>query len=117
MSKKTCEDHLLSSGVPLEYSVISIFEELGIRDPGEYRYERKTESGLPQVFSVDVHAVKVDPRRDLHIECLVECKYRHDGTNWVFMPMEYASDEAATLLNSSSQWTNVVSIDDWTGAF
>jgi|SRR5438477_1426406 len=89
MSKKTWKDHLLSSGLPLEYSVIRIFEELGIRDPGEYSYERKTSDGLSQVFSVDVHAKKVDPKRDLHIECLVECKYRHDGTKWVFMPREY----------------------------
>ena len=89
MSKKTWKDHLLSSGVPLEYSVIRIFEELGIRDPGEYRYERKDANGLSQVFSVDVHSQKVDPHRDLRIECLVECKYRHDGTNWVFMPREY----------------------------
>jgi hypothetical protein len=90
MSKKTWKDHLLSSGVPLEYSVIRIFEELGIRDPGEYRYERATPDGLSQVFSVDVHAKKVDPHRDLHIECLVECKYRHDGTKWIppFLPCQ-----------------------------
>ena len=89
MSKKTWKDHLLSSGVPLEYSVIRIFEELGIRDPGEYSYERKATDGLSQVFSVDVHAKKVDARRNLYIECLVECKYRHDGTKWIFMPRDY----------------------------
>ena len=89
MSKKTWKDHLLSSGLPLEYSVIRIFEELGIRNPGEFRYERKTPDGLSQVFSVDVHAVKSDRDRDLHLECLVECKYRHDGTNWVFIPRQY----------------------------
>jgi hypothetical protein len=89
MSKKSWKDHLLSSGVPLEYSVIRIFEELGIRDPGEYRYERKTEEGLPQIFSVDVYARKLDVRRTLYIDCLVECKYRHDGTKWVFVPREY----------------------------
>lgn len=88
-TKKTWKNHLLSSGVPLEYSVLRIFEELGIRDAGEYRYERKTADGVAQVFSVDVHAKKVDPRRGLYIECLVECKYRHDGTNWIFVPKEY----------------------------
>jgi hypothetical protein len=87
--KKTWKDHLLSSGVPLEYSVIRIFEELGIRDPGEYRYERKMADGLAQVFSVDVYAKKTDIQRMLYVECLVECKYRHDGTNWVFLPREY----------------------------
>ncbi len=74
MSKKTWKDHLLSSGVPLEYSVIRIFEELGIRDAGEYRYERKTADGVAQVFSVDVHAKKIDSHRGLNIECLVECE-------------------------------------------
>jgi hypothetical protein len=44
---------------------------------------------VAQVFSIDVHAKKIDPDRALYIECLVECKYRHDGTNWVFVPREY----------------------------
>jgi hypothetical protein len=89
MSKKIWKDHLLSSGVPLEYSVIRIFEELGIRDAGEFCYERKTAEGVPQIFSVDVHSMDYDIRREFWIECLVECKYRHDGTKWVFVPQEY----------------------------
>jgi hypothetical protein len=89
MSKKSWKDHLLSSGVPLEYSIIRIFQELGISDPGEYRYERKTLDGSSQVFSVDVHSKKFDIDRDLQVECLVECKYRHDGTKWVFLPQNY----------------------------
>ena len=89
MSSKTWKEYLLSSGVPLEYSAIRIFEELGIMNPGEYRYERKTESGLPQVFSVDVQATQYDVGRELYIDCLVECKYRHDETNWVFTPRNY----------------------------
>jgi hypothetical protein len=89
MSKKSWKDHLLSSGVPLEYSIIRIFQELGISDPGEYRYERKTPDGLSQAFSVDVHSRKFDVDRELQVECLVECKYRHDGTKWVFLPQNY----------------------------
>jgi hypothetical protein len=41
MHKKSWKDHLLSSGVPLEYSVIRIFEEL----QGEGGYEDKTKIG------------------------------------------------------------------------
>jgi hypothetical protein len=89
MSNKSWKDHLLSSGVPLEYSVRQMFEDLGIDDPGEYHYERKTPEGVSQVFSVDVHSRNIDVERDLRIECLVECKYRHDGTRWVFMPRQY----------------------------
>lgn len=86
---KSWKEHLLSSGVPLEYSVIQIFDELGIHDTEEYRYQRKTADGVPQVFSVDVASSKYDVKRQFWIECLVECKYRHDGTNWVFLPREY----------------------------
>lgn len=89
MSKKGWKDHLLSSGLPLEYSVIRIFEELGIRDPAEYSYERKSAEGVTQVFSVDVHSVHIDTPRNLWVETLVECKYRHDGTKWVFVPQDY----------------------------
>jgi hypothetical protein len=80
MSTKSWKDHLLSSGVPLEYSVIRIFEGLGIMNPGEYRYERKTDIGASQIFSVDVQATQYDVGRDLYIECLVECKLLHLDT-------------------------------------
>lgn len=80
----------MSSGVPLEYSVIQIFNELGVRDAEEYRYQRKTADGVPQIFSVDVNSFEYDFKRQFLIECLVECKYRHDSTNWVFVPREYS---------------------------
>lgn len=67
-SNKSWKDHLLSSGVPLEYSVRRIFEELGIHNPSEYRYVRKTAEGVSQIFSVDVHSKKIDVHRDLRVE-------------------------------------------------
>jgi len=92
MSKKGWKDHLLSSGVPLEYSVRRVFEELGIRQPEEFKYERKNADGVPQVFSVDIVSTGIDLQRRFWVESLVECKYRHDGTKWVFTPMEYQHD-------------------------
>ena len=89
MSKKSWKDHLLSSGVPLEYSVARIFEQLEIWRPEEFRYERKDPDGVPRVFSVDVHSSHIDSKRHVWLETLVECKYRHDGTRWVFTPREY----------------------------
>jgi hypothetical protein len=89
MSRKTWKDHLLASGVPLEHSVARIFEELGLRHPKEFRYERKNEVGIPQVFSVDIHSAHIDKERNFWLETLVECKYRHDGTKWVFTPRDY----------------------------
>lgn len=90
MSKKTWKDHLLSSGVPLEHSVIRILERLEVR-PCEYKYERINTEGLATIFSVDVYASDVDAKRNSWLELFVECKYRHDGTYWVFTPSSYNS--------------------------
>ncbi len=88
-TKKTWKDHLLSSGVPLEYSVARIFEDLGMQGSEEFRYERKNEAGISQVFSVDIGSTQIDLDRNFWFETLVECKYRHDGTRWVFTPSDY----------------------------
>jgi len=89
MSKKSWKDHLLSSGVPLEYSVAQVYESLGISSPSEFQYERVNADGVSQVFSVDLGVTDADHNRDLQVENLVECKYRHDGTNWIFTPRQY----------------------------
>jgi len=89
MSKKNWKDYLLSSGIPLEHSVIRIFEKLGIFRPIEFRYERNIETGVRKIFSVDVYTTYLDEKRNLWIEILVECKYRNDKTKWIFMPAEY----------------------------
>jgi hypothetical protein len=91
MTKKTWKDHFLSSGIPLEYSVAEVFADLTHWQRGEFRYERKDEQGLTRIFSVDVHStnLKLDSERNLRVETLVECKYRHDATKWVFTPDEY----------------------------
>lgn len=89
MSKKSWKEHFLSSGVPLEHSVSQIFEKLEAWDPGEFTYEREDETGTPRVFSVDIHSSHIDVKRNFWLESLVECKYRHDGTKWLFTPREY----------------------------
>jgi hypothetical protein len=90
-TKKTWKHHFLSSGIPLEYSVAEEFAELTNWQRGEFRYERKDEQGFTRVFSVDVHSTNLNlgSERNLRVETLVECKYRHDGTKWVFTPDEY----------------------------
>jgi hypothetical protein len=89
MAQKNWKDHLLSSGLPLEYSVSRIIEELVNWQPGEFKYERKDPEGIAKVFSVDVHSSHIDTERNFWLEALVECKYRHDGTRWIFTPREY----------------------------
>jgi hypothetical protein len=94
MSKKVWKDHFLSSGLPLEYSVAQIFEDLGNSEAEEFSYERKNEDGIPQIFSVDIQSRHVDPKNDLWLETLVECKYRHGDSKWVFTPSASRDYEA-----------------------
>jgi len=89
MSKKSWKEHLLSSGLPLEQSVIQVFQGLGIDKPKEYKYERINENGIPTIFSIDVHATHMHLEHNLWLEIFCECKYRHDGTRWIFTPDEF----------------------------
>src|SRR5437879_2998035 len=77
MSQKTWKDHLLSSGLPLEQSVIGVLQTLGVNRPREYRYERLNEQGILTEFSIDVFASRMYEHA-LVLELLIECKYRHD---------------------------------------
>jgi hypothetical protein len=87
--KKSWKEHLLSSGIPLEHSVAETVRSLGLTGPTEFKYERPNELGVPTVFSVDVHTSHVDTRyNQVWIDFFIECKYRHDSTNWVFTPEE-----------------------------
>lgn len=97
MGEKQWKDYLLSSGTPLEYSVLRALADLGIIDPTEYRYERVNEHGVPMEFSIDVWAQEVDTERNLWLEIFIECKYRHDSTRWVFTPVDYSVFEQPSL--------------------
>jgi hypothetical protein len=90
MANKTWREYALSSGLPLEYSVIQILERLGVSGPSELSYERQNESGHATVFSVDVHGSKVYEKLNLMLDLFIECKYRHSGIKWLFAPMKYA---------------------------
>lgn len=89
MSKKSWKNHLLSSGLPLEHSVIQELKKHKFLNPREFRYERKNEHGVSALFSVDVHATSILSERKLWLDLLIECKYRHESTQWVFNPDEY----------------------------
>jgi hypothetical protein len=98
--KKKRKDYFLSSGLPLEYSVRQTLEDLDVWEAREYKYERVNEAGIPTLFSVDVHATKswygpkeTDNPYHVYLELFVECKYRHDGIEWVFTPDEFDSNE------------------------
>ena len=87
--KRKWKDYLLSSGLPLEQSVIQDLEQLGMEGLREFKYERKNEVGIQTIFSVDVYAPQIYhdlSRQQLWLDVLCECKYRHDNTKWIFTP-------------------------------
>jgi hypothetical protein len=86
-STKTWKDILLSSGMPLEHDVRQKLAALGAFQPREFIYERTSEGGLEKFFSVDVSATNI--LGDIWVDLLIECKYRHDGTRWIFPPEQY----------------------------
>ena len=83
---KSWKDYLLSSGLPLEQSIIQQFRSSEFQHVSEYKYERVDSQGSTKIFSVDVHAYKY---ASPWAEFFVECKYRHEGTQWIFIPDEY----------------------------
>jgi len=86
--KKDWKNLLLSSGVPLEYSIKSILENLGIDRPSEFSYIKRNEYGQDITFSVDIYANKL-LHSNIFLEFFVECKYRHDNVKWIFTPSKY----------------------------
>jgi hypothetical protein len=94
MNKKTWKHHLLSSGLPLEQSVIQVLSEIARTDDrssrytwrSDYTYPRENEYGVLVDFSVDIQFTRMG---NPWLEFLIECKYRYDGHRWVFTPEEY----------------------------
>jgi len=83
---KSWKDHLLSSGLPLEYSVIQELRSREMQFIREYVYERPNELGVATQFSIDIHAQVM---KYIWLEFFIECKYRHDSVNWIFTPDKY----------------------------
>ncbi|NLH79078.1 MAG: hypothetical protein GX465_18830 [Acidobacteria bacterium] len=85
------KEKLLSSGLPLEYSVLKALADVGqnVPDPSEYRFSRTKENGQTDEFSVDLRLRCLSYHDDsLFLDLLVECKHRHDGVSWVFSPVD-----------------------------
>lgn len=89
------KDALLSSGVPLEYSVRRILENLNIPDAREFKYLRPNEHGIETQFSIDLKATHINIKTNHWLEMFVECKYRKDGTSWVFAPDTFSEQSSS----------------------
>lgn len=92
------KDFLLKSGVPLEFEIKKTLKDLGFDSYSEFSYLRPDEQNIVNEFSYDIDS---SLRIDNHLfELMVECKYRDESTNWIFIPEEYnESDRGAGTMS------------------
>jgi hypothetical protein len=86
---KSWKDLLLKSGLPLENDVKSYFDAQGCLSNFEYTYLRRDESQIEKEFSYDLDASLILTENRNWFDFLIECKYRHESTKWVFIPDSY----------------------------
>jgi hypothetical protein len=84
---KSWKDFLLRSGLPLENDVKRYLEQKGCVSSFESSYLRLDENRVEKEFSYDVDATYIQGVN--FVEFMVECKYRHESTRWIFLPHEY----------------------------
>jgi hypothetical protein len=78
------KEYLLKSGVPLEYEVKTLLESYSVLTSYEQTYLRKDESNIETEFSYDLDCAYVKELN--HFNLMIECKYRNETTNWLFLP-------------------------------
>jgi hypothetical protein len=91
MSSKTWKDVLLGSGMPLEYSIREILKKHDSFPIREFSFLREKPDGTQAEFSVDLHSSIFSSNNsgqppDYWMDLLIECKYRKEGTQWIFIP-------------------------------
>lgn len=81
------KNFLLKSGLPLEFEIKKTLKKFGFDSYYEHSYLRPDENNIINEFSYDLDSsLKIDS----HIfELMVECKFRDESTNWIFLPEEY----------------------------
>jgi hypothetical protein len=87
--------HLQRTSVPLEHDAAKILSKAGFLVSANYPYFRR-DNGVEKEFSVDIRCVRSEETERFGVGCvldvLVECKYRDEGTTWLFLP--YPSDRS-----------------------
>jgi hypothetical protein len=85
------KETILRSGLPLEYEIKTYLSEKGCISNYEFSYIRKNDTSVERAFSYDLDASLT---RDPHfVKFMIECKYRHPNTKWIFLPSEYAGPD------------------------
>jgi hypothetical protein len=104
---KSWKEHLLSSGLPLEYAVKQSVARFDVASPAEFNYFRKNEAGQSTEFSVDIHASLLNTS-SYFVDLFIECKYRHDSVRWVFTPEPESTasslSDVLTWMDSFAAW-------------
>lgn len=91
-SKKTSwKDHLLKSGLPLEFEVSKFLDSKRCISKMEYTYLRSNENNVDTEFSYDIDSTYI--KGDHYMDLMIECKYRHESTKWIFLPDSYNSPD------------------------
>lgn len=88
-NKNAWKDHLLKSGLPLEFEVKKFLDEYGCISNMERTYLRNNEAEVPTEFSYDIDSSYIEGEH--FIDLMIECKYRHESVRWVFLPETYGS--------------------------
>jgi hypothetical protein len=98
------KQHLLKSGLPLEFIVAQELSSRGHEVFGEYPYVRPDEKNERKEFSVDVRThAHYEVGDSFHtLSLLVECKYRTPGTVWMFAPLS-SNTYAVGLIHDTSE--------------
>jgi hypothetical protein len=78
------KDFLLKSSLPLEFEVKNQLKELGFDNKYEYPYLKENEEQILTQFSYDIDSCK--EFGDHCFELMIECKFRDESTNWIFLP-------------------------------
>jgi len=88
-NKSNWKDHLLKSGLPLEFEVKRFLDDKGCISNMERTYLRNNEAEIPTEFSYDIDSSYIKGHH--FSDLMIECKYRHESTKWIFLPDDYNS--------------------------
>jgi len=81
------KEYLLKSGIPLEYEIKEFLDKKLCVSNFEYTYFRKDKSDVLTEFSYDIDSSYINPPH--FVDLMIECKYRHESTKWLFLPESY----------------------------
>lgn len=88
---KSWKDSLLRSGLPFENDVRRYLESKGCISSFEFSYLKPDEYRIERQFSYDLDAAYF--KGGHFITLMVECKFRHQSVQWVFVPSEYGGPD------------------------